>query len=98
MTIQSEVILPAPAGTYLVIAQSACLATFDPVIAYRISGERSDGVGSRVALLASGDEVELAEDYAEVRDFGVMDPLGRVCSGGLLFHDVESFCEAIFGG
>jgi len=93
---QINFVLPAASGTYLVTAQSESLASYDPILAYRVSDVWRCEIGQRVAILASGDEVELADDYESPRNFGVMDSTGKVCSRGLLFDDALSFCESVF--
>lgn len=95
---QSQSIVPAPSGTYLVMAQERGLVSYDPIIAYRLScAGGPEGTGSRIAMLASGDEQELAETFEGDQLFGVMDASGRVYSRMHLYSDAEAFCQAVFG-
>lgn len=95
MKSQTTYIIPAPACTYLVIAQNPDLASFDPILAYRLSSTGTAGSGPRIAMLASGEEVDLAEDFDRISEFGVMDASGNISSGGQLFSDIESFCQTV---
>lgn len=98
MDTQSQFIVQAPSGTYLVRAQARGLVSYDPIIAYKLSRAGGpQGVGNRIAMLASGDELELAETFEGQRQFGVMDHNGRVYSSMTLHDDAESFCESVFG-
>lgn len=88
-------VVPATESNYLVVLQPFVVASYDRILAYRISSNGTKHRGSRVAILASGSEMELNGNFENrPTNYGIMDAQGRINASGYLYNNINEFSQA----